>query len=91
MATTRRNSTTRRFGMSPHETFLARFALIVGPRRPEVRRALPQHPDDLLEFAFENLEWLREKHELRAAIGAKFDPWIFREFPDLRAEVLRRS
>jgi hypothetical protein len=77
--------------MSPHEAFLARFALIVGPRRPEVRGALPTHPDDLLEFTRENLGWLREKYELRFAIGAEFDPWIFRRFPDLRDEVLRRS
>ncbi len=87
MATTRRKNTARRFGMSSFDAFLARFGLIAGPNRPSIENALPKRSDELLDFARENLDWLREKRDAHEANGRKFDPWILHTFPQLRDEL----
>ena len=87
MATTRRKNTARRFGMSSFDAFLARFGLLGGPSRPSIEAALPKRSEDLLDFARENLEWLRTKRDEYESNGRKFDPWILRTFPELRDEL----
>ena len=84
---TRRKNTARRFGMSSFDAFLARFGLIVGPTPSSVEAVLPKGSEELLDFARENLDWLREKHDAHEANGRKFDPWILRTFPQLRDEL----